>query len=266
MDRYRVEPGSKVRLEDYPTDDTGDFKSREEAEAKMARDIERLAELQERLYAENTRALLIVLQAMDTGGKDGTVKTVMSGVNPTGCEVTAFKIPSEEEADHDFLWRIYSRLPRRGNIGIFNRSHYEDVLVVRVHNYVPPDEWKRRYELINRFEDLLNDTGTKILKFYLHISKDEQKRRLEARLRDADKRWKFSEGDLKERRLWDQYQEAYEEALSRCSTKQAPWYVIPADKKWYRNYVVARTIVKTLEKMDPRPPPSTLDPSKIVIE
>jgi PPK2 family polyphosphate:nucleotide phosphotransferase len=266
MSRHVIEPGTKVHLADIDADDTGDYRSKEEAEAELAADVRRLADLQDRLYAENRRALLIVLQAMDTGGKDGTVKHVLSGVNPTGCEVTSFKVPSEKEADHDFLWRVYSALPRRGNLGIFNRSHYEDVLVVRVHQLVPAEVWKERYDQINRFEKLISELGTTVLKFYLHISKDEQRRRLQARLDDREKTWKFSPGDLKERKHWDDYREAYEAAIARCSTEHAPWHVVPANKKWYRNLVVARTIVKTLEEMDPKPPAPTIDPATIKID
>lgn len=266
MSRYRVAPGSKVRLADYPAGDTNDFPDRAAAERQLADDVRRLDLLQDKLYAENTRALLVVLQAMDTGGKDGTIKHVMSGVNPIGCQVSSFKAPSEEEADHDFLWRAYKALPRRGNIGIFNRSHYEDVLVVRVHNYVPPSEWKRRYDQINRFEALISDLGTRVVKFYLHIDRDEQKRRLQARLDDPEKSWKFAPADLAERKYWDDYQAAYEEALSKTSTEAAPWYVVPANHKWYRNLVVARTLVKTLEEMDPRPPKPTVDLTKVRID
>jgi PPK2 family polyphosphate:nucleotide phosphotransferase len=261
-----VAPGTKVRLADYDASDTGDYRDRQAAEAELAEDVKRLADLQEKLYAENTRALLVVLQAMDTGGKDGTVKHVMSGVNPTGCEVTSFKAPSEREADHDFLWRIYRALPRRGNIGIFNRSHYEDVLVVRVHDLVPREVWKQRFDQINRFEQLIGELGTKVVKFYLHIDRDEQKRRLQARLDDREKTWKFSDSDLAERKHWDDYQAAYEELLSKCSTESAPWHIVPANKKWYRNLVVARTVVKALEEMDPRPPKPKVDPSRIVID
>jgi PPK2 family polyphosphate:nucleotide phosphotransferase len=266
MPRHIVEPGTKVRLRDIDANDTNDFTDKAAAAERLAADVKRLDELQDRLYAENTRALLVVLQAMDTGGKDGTIKHVMSGVNPIGCEVTSFKGPSEEEADHDYLWRIYRHVPRRGNIGIFNRSHYEDVLVVRVHQMVPPSVWRERFDQINRFEKLLTDLGTTILKFYLHIDKDEQKRRLQARLDDGEKTWKFTPADLAERKHWDEYQEAYEEALTRTSTEWAPWTIVPANKKWYRNLVVARAIVKKLEEMDPKPPKSTVDVSKIRIE
>ena len=263
---HLVEPGTKVRLADIDPDHTGDFKDKAAAEEKLLRDVEKLPRLQEHLYAENTRALLIVLQGMDTSGKDGTIKHVMASVNPTGCVVTSFKVPSEEERDHDFLWRIHRAAPNRGNIGIFNRSHYEDVLVVRVHELVPSSVWKPRFDQINRFEELLADNGTRILKFFLHISKDEQKRRLESRLADPDKNWKFSPSDLAERKHWDDYQRAYEDVLSKCSTAHAPWFVIPANKKWYRNYAVARTIVKTLEEMDPHPPKVKIDVSKILVD
>ena len=232
----------------------------------IAKDITRLAKLQEMLYAEDRRSVLIILQAMDAGGKDGTIKHVMSGLNPQGCEVTSFKVPSAEEADHDFLWRIHKAVPRRGNIGIFNRSHYEDVLVVRVHNLVPREVWKERYDQINRFEKLLSEMSVVILKFFLHISKEEQRKRFQERLKDPSKNWKFSELDLKERELWEDYQAAYEDALSKCSTEWAPWYVIPANHKWYRNWSVARTIVDTLESLKLSFPVARTDLSKIQIK
>lgn len=260
-----VKPGSKVRLKDIDPDDTGKL-VREECEARLIKDRETLQDLQEKLYAENRRSLLVILQAMDTGGKDGTVKHVLSGTNPSGVEITSFKAPSEEERDHDYLWRISQRLPRRGNIGIFNRSHYEEVLIVRVHEMVPKKDWEKRYDQINRYEELLTDLGTRVLKFFLHISKDEQKRRLEDRLADKEKTWKFDPGDIRERAHWDEYMAAFEDALSRCSTKAAPWHVVPANKKWYRNLVVARTIVETLEDMDPKPPKPAFDVKKIKIE
>jgi PPK2 family polyphosphate:nucleotide phosphotransferase len=260
-----IKPGSKVKRKDYDPEDTSGVKDKATALEELARDRAEICDLQERLYAENKRALLVILQAMDTGGKDGTVKSVMSGINPTGVDIMSFKAPSEEERDHDFLWRVHHRMPRRGNIGIFNRSHYEDVLVARVHGFAPPKEIEKRYDLINRFEELLVDTGTTVLKFFLHISKDEQKRRLEDRLADKDKIWKFDVGDLREREKWDEYQQAYEIALTRCSTKYAPWYVVPADRKWYRNLVVARAIVGTLRKMNPKPAPATFDPNTVKI-
>lgn len=264
-DAIRVKPGSKVKLKDIDPDDTGGLKDRAAAQEQLAADRKEMFDLQERLYAENKRSLLIVLQAMDTGGKDGTVKHVLSGLNPTGVEINSFKAPSEEERDHDFLWRIALRLPRRGNIGLFNRSHYEDVLVVRVMNLAPKEVWEPRYDIINRWEEILTDTGTTVLKIFLHISKDEQKRRLEARLADKTKTWKFDPGDLVARERWDEYQAAYEAVLSKCSTRHAPWHIVPANKKWYRNLAVARRVVETLRDMDPKPPKVDFDPAKIKV-
>jgi len=255
---YIVEPGKKVRLPDWPTDDKGDFKDREEAEEKVAKHLKRLSELQYLMYAEARHALLIVFQAMDAGGKDGAIAHIFSGVNPQGCVVSSFKAPSTLEQSHDFLWRIHKDVPPRGIIGIFNRSHYESVLVERVKDLVPEKVWSRRYDTINDFERMLTDEGTVILKFYLHISKDEQKRRLAARLADPDRNWKFSVNDLKERVFWKEYQEAFEDLLSRCSTKHAPWVIVPSDRKWFRNWVVSDLIVRTLEKLDmkfPKPAP-----------
>jgi PPK2 family polyphosphate:nucleotide phosphotransferase len=193
---------------------------------------------------------------MDTGGKDGTIKHVFSGVNPQGCRVSSFKRPSAEEANHDFLWRYHKSAPARGRIGIFNRSHYEDVLVVRVKDLVPEEVWRERYHQINDFERNLSNDGISVLKFFLHISKDEQKRRLQSRLENPDKRWKFSSADIKERAFWNDYQAAFEDALTNCSTEHAPWYVVPANKKWYRNLVIARTIADTLAALDPHFPPA----------
>jgi PPK2 family polyphosphate:nucleotide phosphotransferase len=265
IERYTIAPGSKLSLAKIDPDDDGGLEKGKHAEKLLARDIERLFELQERLYAEGRRALLVVLQAMDTGGKDGTIKHVFSGVNPTGCRVTSFKAPSEEELSHDFLWRIQKAVPRFGEIGIFNRSHYEDVLIVRVHELVAKSVWKSRYERINHFEKDLVDSGIEVLKFFLHISKGEQKERLEARLADKAKRWKFDVGDLKERERWDDYQKAYTEAITRCSTEWAPWIVVPANRKWFRNLVVARAIVDKLESMDPKPRQPTSDLSGIEV-
>jgi PPK2 family polyphosphate:nucleotide phosphotransferase len=202
---------------------------------------------------------------MDTGGKDGTIRHVMSGLNPTGCTVTSFKVPSEEERDHDYLWRIHNAVPARGMIGVFNRSHYEDVLVVRVHGLVPKKVWAARYRQINDFERTLNENGVKILKFFLHISKKEQAERLRERIRDKSKNWKFSEADVRERRLWGSYQKAFEDALERCSTPWAPWHVVPADRKWVRDALVARAMVKALEGLRLRYPKAKTDLSKIVI-
>jgi PPK2 family polyphosphate:nucleotide phosphotransferase len=252
--RYRVEPGERVRLAGIDPDESEGYRKKKDVAKALAHQRERIKALQSRLYAEHRRALLIVLQAMDTGGKDGTIKGVFAGVNPQGCQVWSFKAPSAEESDHDFLWRYHAKTPPRGMITIFNRSHYEDVLVVRVKNLVPEDVWRPRYEAINEFEEVLTESGVTVLKFFLHISKDEQKRRLESRRENPDKRWKFSVNDIKERRYWDDYQAAYEDALNNCSTAYAPWYVVPANKKFYRNLVIARTIADTLEVLDPQYP------------
>ena len=265
-ERYRVPPGTKVRLRDYDPDETGGYEGKEAARSPLKRDRRRLRDLQEILYAQAQHSLLIVLQATDTGGKDGTIRHVMRGVNPQGCQVVSFKQPTPEELAHDFLWRVHRATPRRGEITIFNRSHYEDVLVVRVHNLVPPSVWQQRYEQINEFEQLLAESGTTILKFFLHISKDEQKERLQARLDDPTKQWKFNIGDLKERALWDDYVAAYEDALSRCSTETAPWFVVPANHKWYRNVVVARIIVEALEGLDLRYPDPAPGLAQVVID
>ena len=251
---FQVPPGKKAHLKRRDPDEDRGFKDADEAKPVLEKDLKRLSELQERLFAEGKQSLLVILQGMDTSGKDGVVKHVFSGVNPGGCSVTRFKTPSAEEMAHDFLWRIHRATPRRGEIMIFNRSHYEDVLIVRVHGLVPPEVWKQRYDQINRFERTLSETGTRILKLYLQIDKGEQKRRLQARLDDPTKRWKFSRTDLKERELWPDYQEAYEDALTECSTPWAPWHVVPANRKWVRNLVVARAIVEALEDMDPRMP------------
>ncbi len=252
--RFRVEPGTRVRLADIDPDESEHYQRKKDVSDELKRHRDRISDLQARLYGEQKRSLLIVLQAMDTGGKDGTIKGVFQGVNPQGCQVWSFKAPSNEEAAHDFLWRYHQKAPPKGMIHIFNRSHYEDVLIVRVKDLVPDSVWRPRYEAINQFEYALTSDGVTVLKFFLHISKDEQKRRLESRLADPDKRWKFSANDLKERAYWDDYQAAFEDAVNECSTDYAPWYVVPANNKWYRNLVVARTIADTLEAMDPRYP------------
>jgi PPK2 family polyphosphate:nucleotide phosphotransferase len=262
---FLVPPDADVRLVDYDPAYTGEFQDKDETKDELKRNVKRLRDLQRVLWAESKHALLIVLQALDAGGKDGTIRHVFRGVNPQGCQVTSFKVPTEEELAHDFLWRIHKAVPRRGYIGIFNRSHYEDVLVVRVHNLVPEASWRPRYEQINQFEKLLADAGTTILKFFLHISREEQKERFEARLRDPRKNWKFSMGDVKERGHWDEYMRAYEEAMNRCSTSWAPWYVIPADHKWYRNLAISRILVDTLEELEMRYPPPLPDADRIVI-
>jgi PPK2 family polyphosphate:nucleotide phosphotransferase len=260
-----VPPGSRVRLADYDTGYTGEFRDKEEAEEELKDNVDRLKDLQNVLYAEGKHALLIVLQAMDAGGKDGTIRHVMGGLNPQGVHVASFKVPTPREMAHDFLWRIHQRTPGRGEIAIFNRSHYEDVLVVRVHKLVPEEVWSARYEHINAFERILAHSGVTIRKFFLHISKEEQKERFEKRLQDPRKNWKFARGDLRERALWDDYMAAFEDALSRCSTDRAPWYIIPADKKWYRNLIISRILVQTLESLDMHYPPGEPDLDQVVI-
>lgn len=254
MPILQVQPGQRVKLAGIDPDDTGSLTDKDEAEERLAENIERMADLQNILYAENKRALLIVLQAMDAGGKDGTIRKIMSGINPQGVRVTSFKQPTAEELAHDFLWRVHQAVPERGMIGIFNRSHYEDVLVVRVHNLVPREVWRSRYEHINNFERLLADSGVSILKFYLHISKEEQKQRFLDRLQEPHKRWKFNPGDLAERELWQDYMQAFEDVFEKCSPKSAPWYIVPANKKWYRNVAVSDVIVSTMERWDMRYP------------
>lgn len=243
---FKVKPGEKVNLKDYDPEFTADIT--QDKAAPFFNDLSlELGDLQEMLYAAGLNSVLIVLQGMDTSGKDGTIKRVMAQVNPQGCRVESFKVPTEEELAHDFLWRVHSVVPRQGMLTIFNRSHYEDVLVVRVHDLVPKDIWKLRYNHINDFEQLLVENGTIVLKFFLHISKDEQKKRLEARELEVEKAWKLSAGDWREREYWDDYQEAYEDALSKCSTEHAPWYIVPANKKWFRNLAVADVIVRELK-------------------
>ena len=250
-----VKPGKKLRLNNFDPDYTGGIKTKEKAAKELTKNVEVLAALGYRLYAENRRSLLLVLQGMDTSGKDGTIRHVMKGFNPQSCQVTSFKQPSIEEINHDFLWRISRAIPRKGNIGIFNRSHYEDVLVVRVHNLVPKKEWQARFERINLFEKILTAGGTMIIKVFLHIGKEEQRQRLQSRLDDKTKLWKFSGADLAERQYWDEYQKAYDDALTLCNTPWAPWYIVPANRKWYRNLAVSRILRKTLEKMNPQYPP-----------
>jgi PPK2 family polyphosphate:nucleotide phosphotransferase len=263
--RFRVEPGTRMRLAEVDPDESEHYGRKKDVNEELRRHRDRISDLQARLYGEQRRSLLIVLQAMDTGGKDGTIKGVFQGVNPQGCQVWSFKAPSNEEAAHDFLWRYHQKAPSKGMIHIFNRSHYEDVLIVRVKDLVPESVWRPRYEAINQFEYALTSDGVTVLKFFLHISKDEQKRRLESRLADPDKRWKFSSNDLKERAYWDDYRAAFEDAVNECSTSYAPWYVVPANKKWYRNLVVARTIADTLEAMSPRFPAAERGLDKVEI-
>lgn len=259
-------PGRKFRLHDFDAGYRGGIKNKNNARKELDENIAGLADLGYRLYAEDRRSLLLVLQGMDTAGKDGTIRHVMRGFNPQSCRVTSFKQPGVEELAHDFLWRVSRAAPRKGFVGIFNRSHYEDVLVVRIHKLVPKSEWESRYERINLFEKLLRDGGTTIVKVFLHISKEEQRRRLQARLDDPNKRWKFSRADLKERGYWNDYQRVYEAALTRCNTEHAPWHVVPANRKWYRNLVVSRILRKTLEKMSPKYPPAEEGLEGLVVE
>jgi PPK2 family polyphosphate:nucleotide phosphotransferase len=262
--------GKSFRLADVDPDDTTPFKhspdDRDEATPRLQELRERLTELQELLYAEHKRSLLIVLQAMDTGGKDGAIENLLTGVNPAGVLVASFKAPSKSELEHDFLWRIHAQSPKQGHITVFNRSHYEDVLITRVHGMIDEKTCRQRYEDINNFEQLLLNSGTRILKFFLHISKEEQAKRLQARLDDPAKNWKFDPNDLKERAYWDDYQDAYEAALRHCSSGDAPWFVIPANDKWARDLAISEIVVAALEDMDPQPPKPTFDPKTQVIE
>ena len=259
MERFKVAPGSKVRLKKMDPAFTDGHKSHKSAADEIAHYQQKLRELQDLLYAEHGHSLLICLQAMDTGGKDGVINHVLGAMNPQGCRVAAFKQPSPLEASHDFLWRAHKAAPARGEVVIFNRSHYEDVLIVRVHNLVPKAIWSRRYDEINDFESNLAANGTQILKFFLHISKEEQLKRFKERLDDPSKHWKISEADYKERGFWDKYVAGYEEALSRCSTKHAPWFIIPANHKWFRDLLIARIVVEHLEALKMQYPKSTVD-------
>jgi len=258
-----VTPGKSVKLDKWDPENTLGWKKGAKMRADLDKSIERIDKLQYLLYAEHKRALLIVLQGRDAAGKDGTIRHVMTGCNPQGCHVTSFKVPSAEEMSHEYLWRIHHAVPEYGDIGIFNRSVYEDVLIVRVHNMVPKDVWSQRYDQINEFEELLHDNRVKIIKFFLHISKDEQKKRFQQRIDDPDRRWKISESDFDERQLWDDYTAAYEDALSKCSTPHAPWFVIPANKKWFRNLAVSHIIAETMESMNMKFPPPTVDVKKL---
>src|SRR3954464_15595848 len=252
--RYRVEPGERYEISDDDAADTGGFGDREEIASEYSGLIEQIAALQERLYAEEKRSLLMVLQGIDAAGKDGTVKHVLRGTNPAGIRVHSFKEPTYEELAHDFLWRYHRDTPADGMIGVFNRSHYEDVLVVRVKDLAPEGLWRPRYDSTNDFERMLVREGTTILKFFLHISRDRQLEKFRERLERPDKYWKWSDNDIKEREHWDEYQQAYEDALNATSTPWAPWYVVPADHRWFRNYVVARVLAATLAAMKPQFP------------
>ena len=264
-DALRVQPGSRVRLAQIDPSATFGHE-KEAAAAELQAGLDRLTDLQDRLWAEARHPVLVVLQGIDTAGKDGTIRHVMSAFNPMGCTVTSFKVPTPPELAHDYLWRIHQRTPGKGEIGIFNRSHYEDVLVVRVHELVPKAVWSKRFDQINAFEQLLVDSGTTIVKFFLWISRDEQRERLQARLDQPDKRWKFRLGDLDERKRWDDYVAAYDDALSRCSTDAAPWYVIPSNRKWFRNLAVAEILADTIDGLKPRYPKPEEDLTGVVVE
>ena len=262
LSRFLVKPGVKINLKKIDTDYNGNLQ-KEKSRIELDKLHLKMSNLQYKLHAEKKQSLLIVLQAMDAGGKDGTIRDVMHGFNPQGCKVTSYRSPNSEEINHDFLWRIHKSIPAKGEIGIFNRSHYGDVLIVRVHNMVPARQWSKRYEHINNFEKMLMDEGVKILKFYLHISKEEQKKRLEKRLTNPMKHWKIDEADFEERKHWNKYMNAYQDILEKCSTQWSPWHIIPSDKKWYRNLVIAQIITKTLEKMNPKLPKPTIDITKL---
>jgi PPK2 family polyphosphate:nucleotide phosphotransferase len=263
LERFRVRPGARVKLADIDPAFKDQHGSHEDAAAEIEHYRKRLSELQEMLYVEQRRSLLICLQALDTGGKDGVINHFLGAMNPQGCTVSHFRQPSVQEAAHDFLWRVHRSAPARGEVAIFNRSHYEDVLVVRVHNLVPKSVWSLRYERINAFEQDLSEHDTQILKFYLHISSEEQLARFKDRLDDPTKHWKISESDYQERKFWADYMTAYEEALSHCSTEHAPWFVVPANHKWFRNLAVARIVVEHLEGLGLRYPKPTVDIERI---
>ena len=263
--RFRIEPGKPSQLGRRDPGDQAAFPDRKAAEEQSKEDGKAIDQLQDRLFAEGKRALLVVLQGIDTAGKDGTIKGVFKEAGPLGVTVTAFRAPSEEERAHDFLWRIHAAAPRRGFIGVFNRSQYEDVLVARVRSLAPKNEIEARYEQINTFEKMLSENGTMVLKFMLHISKDEQRERLQARLDEPQSRWKFNPSDLDDRKLWDKFHAAYELMLDRCSTTWAPWHVIPADRKWARNAAIAAIVRETLENMDPQYPKPDWNPKSFVV-
>jgi PPK2 family polyphosphate:nucleotide phosphotransferase len=263
---FRISPGARIRLKDRDPADTSHVADKKSAKSQVAADAEAIDALQDKLYAEGRRALLVILQGTDTSGKDGTIRGVFNTAGPLGVSVTAFRRPSEEELAHDFLWRAHLACPRRGYIGIFNRSHYEDVLVGRVRKLAPEAEIERRYEQINQFEKMLTENGTTLLKFMLHISKAEQGERLQARLDERKSQWKFNPGDLDDRKLWDAFQSAYETMLERCSTAHAPWHVIPADHKWARNAAIAAIVRSTLEQMAPDYPVPAWKPSDFKVD
>ena len=260
---HRIEPDGSLKLKSVKTKTKGPFKDKDDAKAFTADKIEKIQELQYRLFVEDKQSILIVLQAPDAAGKDGLIRKVLGRMNPQGCRTYPFKVPSKEELSHDFLWRIHKCTPAKGMVSIFNRSHYEDVLVVRVEDIVPEKVWSKRYEIINQFERNLALSGTRILKFYLHISLEEQLERFGKRLENPEKHWKLNPGDYAARDKWDAYREAYQDAMAKCSTKYAPWYVIPADHKWYRDASVAAILHETLKDMDPKMPPVDVDLDEI---
>jgi PPK2 family polyphosphate:nucleotide phosphotransferase len=254
LDALRVEPGSAPKLAERDPDERVGAPGKKEGIERLEELVEQLAMLHNRLYAEAKRSVLLVLQGLDASGKDGTIRSVFTGVNPQGCRVVSFKVPTPNELAHDYLWRIHQACPARGEIGIFNRSHYEDIVAVRVRKLAEKKVWERRYEHIRAFEQMLGDEGTAVVKVFLHVSRDEQRKRLQERLDDPEKRWKFRAGDLDDRALWDDFTEAYEDALRETSTKHAPWYVVPADHNWSRNLAVAEILVAALERLDPKLP------------
>ena len=262
---YRIGPREQVDVRQRPTRYEGPI-HKSDGKAALKPLSARLTELQERLYAQNTQSLLVVLQAMDAAGKDSTVRHVFAPVNPEGCKVFSFKSPSKEELAHDYLWRVHAHTPEDGNIAVWNRSHYEEVLIVKVKGWAPPEVIARRYDHLNCFEKMLEDEGTQVVKFMIHISKDYQKKRIQRRLDRPDKHWKFNPEDLTERALWDDYMDAFNIALTRTSTPTSPWYVIPSERRWYRNLIITKVLVDTLEAMNPQPPKINFDPSKIKID
>lgn len=257
MDRYRVRFGQKIKLAEWDANKKDGFSgTKEEARTELADLTQKLAELQDILFAQHEHKILIILQAMDTGGKDGVIRSVFGKVDPQGVRVANFKVPTPIELDHDYLWRVHQQVPGKGELVIFNRSHYEDVLVVRVHQLAPEKAWKRRFQQINAFEKMLVEEGTTLIKFYLHIDPEEQRQRLLERIDIPEKQWKFNSGDLKERGRWKDYMDAYEDVLSKTSTREAPWYIIPANRNWYRNWLIASILVSTLKSLKMKFPPA----------
>jgi len=261
--KFIVRPGDSVQLDSIDAGFTGELRSSDDAKKALDANLKRLEDLQYALYAEDKRSLLIVLQGRDAAGKDGTIRRVFTAMNPQGCSVKAFKVPSEVEAAHDFLWRCHGAVPERGQVAIFNRSHYEDVLVVRVHDLVPKRVWSKRYAHINAFEELLHDNHTHVIKFFLHIDREEQLERFKKRIDDPTKQWKISEADYAEHPYWDAYTAAFEEAFAKCSTKHAPWFIIPSNKKWFRNLAIAQIVADTMEEMNLEFPAPSVDMDEI---